>query len=50
MLLEILKTEVKAVILRNNIVDAVSEHLDGLSAHDDMSLIVLNTQAANHDA
>ncbi|MCW8900494.1 MAG: fused response regulator/phosphatase [Gammaproteobacteria bacterium] len=50
MLLEILKTEVNAVNLRNNIVDAVSEHLDGGKAHDDMSLIVLNTQAAIHDA
>ncbi len=44
MLLDILKREVDAPVLRNNIVDAVTTHLDGAKAHDDMSLIVLNTQ------
>jgi CheY-like chemotaxis protein len=43
MLLEILKTETDAIYLRNNIVNAVTNHLDGKKAHDDMSLIVLNT-------
>lgn len=33
-----------AVRLRNKIVDAVSDHLDGEPAHDDMSLIVVDTQ------
>lgn len=44
MLKKVLKTDVNAVSLRNNIVEAVSNHLDGGKAHDDMSLIVLNTQ------
>jgi|LGOV01.1.fsa_nt_gb DNA-binding response OmpR family regulator len=44
MLLDILKTENDAVSLRNNIVDAVTNHLADGKAHDDMSLIVLNTQ------
>ena len=44
MLLDVLKTEVNASTLRNNIVDAVTSHLDGEKAHDDISLIVLNTQ------
>ena len=43
MLINTFKTDSKAVDLRNNIVKAVSEHLDGGKAHDDMSLIVLNT-------
>lgn len=47
MLLEVLKTEVSAPLLRNNIVDAVTRHLDGGKAHDDMSLIVLNTLKTN---
>ena len=47
MLLDLLKTEVSASVLRNNIVDAVTRHLDGGKAHDDMSLIVLNTQKTN---
>ncbi|MFK5913955.1 MAG: fused response regulator/phosphatase [Woeseiaceae bacterium] len=42
-LLEILKIESDAVKLRNNIVEAVSNHLDGDKAHDDMSLVVVNT-------
>lgn len=46
MLLQLLKTDINAVDLRNNIVDAVTSHLDGEKAHDDMSLIVLNTQQA----
>jgi len=44
MLLDVLKTEVNASTLRNNIVDAVTSHLDGEKAHDDISLIILNTQ------
>ena len=44
MLLDILKTDVNAAELRNNIVDAVTSHLNGGKAHDDMSLVVLNTQ------
>jgi len=47
MLLDVLKTDSNASILRNNIVEAVSTHLDGKKAHDDMSLIVLNTQITN---
>ena len=43
MLLEIIKTETDAIYLRNNIVNAVTNHLEGEKAHDDMSLIVLNT-------
>ena len=44
MLTEVLKSDVDATILRNNIVEAVSTHLNGEKAHDDMSLVVLNTQ------
>jgi len=44
MLLEVLGTENDAAKLRNNIVEAVTEHLGGEKAHDDMSLIVVNTQ------
>lgn len=44
MLIEVLKSDVDAAILRNNIVEAVSMHLNGGKAHDDMSLVVLNTQ------
>lgn len=44
MLLDILKTETDAASLRNNIVDAVTSHIGGGKAHDDMSLIVLNTE------
>ena len=44
MLLDILKTDENAVNLRNNIIEAVTNHLDGEKAHDDMSLVVLNTQ------
>lgn len=43
-LLEVLKTNELGSKLRNNIVDAVTSHLDGEKAHDDMSLVVLNTQ------
>jgi len=46
-LLEMLKAETDAATLRNNIVDAVMKHLEGGKAHDDMSLIVLNTQTKN---
>jgi len=49
MLLDILKTENDAASLRNNIVDAVTNHLAGGKAHDDMSLIVLNTQIDTDD-
>ena len=44
MLLDLLTTEIDAPSLRDNIVDAVTKHLNGGKAHDDMSLIVLNTQ------
>ena len=44
MLIDSFKNDVDAAKLRNNIVDAVSKHLNGKNAHDDMSLIVLNTQ------
>ena len=44
MLIDVLKSDVDAVTLRNNIVEAVSTHLNGEKAHDDMSLVVLNTQ------
>jgi DNA-binding response OmpR family regulator len=44
MLLDVLKTTSEGAVLRNNIVDAVTSHLDGEKAHDDMSLIVLNSQ------
>lgn len=44
MLLDVLATETNAPLLRDNIVEAVTAHLDGGKAHDDVSLIVLNTQ------
>ena len=44
MLLDVLKTEVDASKLRDNIVEAVKNHLDEKKAHDDMSLVVVNTQ------
>ncbi|MDH5369225.1 MAG: fused response regulator/phosphatase [Gammaproteobacteria bacterium] len=44
MLLELLTADIDAPSLRNNIVEAVTNHLNGGKAHDDMSLIVLNTQ------
>jgi len=44
MLLAELKNDISAPVLRNSIVDAVTNHLEGEKAHDDMSLIVLNTQ------
>lgn len=49
MLLEQLKTDIFAPALRNTIVEAVTNHLDGEKAHDDISLIVLNTQKTNRD-
>lgn len=49
MLLEVLKTNQLGSKLRNNIVDAVTSHLDGEKAHDDMSLVVLNTQLGEDD-
>jgi CheY-like chemotaxis protein len=45
MLIETFKHDTDAAKLRNNIVEAVTKHLDGKNAHDDMSLIVVNTQA-----
>ena len=45
MLVDVMTTDSNAVMLRNNIVEAVSKHLDGNKAHDDVSLIVLNTQS-----
>lgn len=50
MLLDVLKTDNDGAVLRNNIVDAVTEHLGDGKAHDDMSLIVLNTQKDNTNA
>lgn len=50
MLLEVFATGTNAPLLRNNIVDAVTNHLDGEQAHDDMSLIVLNTKRPANDA
>lgn len=47
MLLEVLGSATHAPVLRNNIVDAVCDHLNGEKAHDDMSLIVFNTQVNN---
>ena len=44
MLIDVLTSEVNAVDLRNNIVEAVTAHLNGEKAHDDMSLVVMNTQ------
>ena len=44
MLLDVLKTDINGAVLRNNIVDAVTNHLGAGKAHDDMSLIVINTQ------
>ena len=49
MLLDVLKTNGNALQLRNNIVEAVSSHLDGKAAHDDMSLVVINTQIAENN-
>lgn len=49
MLIDVLKSEVSAPKLRNNIVDAVSKHLDGEKAHDDISLVVVNTQLNKDD-
>ena len=49
MLLDVLKTNGNAVQLRNNIVAAVSSHLDGETAHDDMSLVVINTQITENN-
>ena len=50
MLIDILKTETDASSLRNDIVEAVTNHLDGEKAHDDMSLIVLNTQVTKNNS
>jgi CheY-like chemotaxis protein len=47
--IKILKTDNNAHILRNNIVEAVTEHLNGEKAHDDMSLVVLNTQLSDKE-
>lgn len=44
MLTETFKHNTDAAKLRNDIVEAVTTHLDGEDAHDDMSLVVLNTQ------
>lgn len=44
MLIETLTSDIDAPMLRNNIVEAVSNHLNGEKAHDDISLVVLNTQ------
>lgn len=44
MLLEVIRSDIDAPVMRNNIVEAVSAHLDGEKAHDDMSLVVVNTQ------
>ena len=50
MLLDVLKTETDAAVLRNNIVNAVTAHIGGGKAHDDMSLVVLDTQRVEHDS
>ena len=50
MLMDVLTTEIDAPSLRNNIVEAVTSHLDGGKAHDDMSLIVLNTQVKKNES
>lgn len=44
MLLDVVKLDVNAKTMRNNIVEAVTHHLNGCHAHDDMSLVVINTQ------
>ncbi|MDH5395339.1 MAG: fused response regulator/phosphatase [Gammaproteobacteria bacterium] len=44
LLLNELKNDITASALRNSIVDGVTNHLNGAKAHDDMSLVVLNTQ------
>ena len=44
MLIDAFQHNTDAAKLRNDIVDAVTTHLDGETAHDDMSLVVLNTQ------
>lgn len=49
MLLDVLKGAENAKQLRNNIVEAVSSHLDGEAAHDDMSLVVINTQSPENN-
>ena len=43
-LLASLGTNISASAVRNTIVNAVTKHLDGEKAHDDISLIVLDTQ------
>lgn len=50
MLLDVLKTETDAAVLCNNIVDAVTAHIGGGKAHDDMSLVVLDSQQVEHDS
>lgn len=44
LLLNEFKNDITASVLRNAIVDSVTNHLNGAKAHDDMSLVVLNTQ------
>ncbi|MDH5600924.1 MAG: fused response regulator/phosphatase [Gammaproteobacteria bacterium] len=44
MLLDTIKSASDSATLRDNIVDVITSHLNGGKAHDDMSLIVLNTQ------
>lgn len=44
LLIESFQNNINAATLRNNIVTAVSSHLNGEKAHDDISLVVLNTQ------
>lgn len=48
-LCEILSSESDAPSLRNNIIAAVTSHLGKEKAHDDMSLIVLNTQKSENN-
>lgn len=43
MLISCLEEDTSAIKIRDNIVDAVTKHLDGGKAHDDMSLVVLDT-------
>lgn len=47
MLISSFDKDINAAALRNTIVEAVTKHLDGESAHDDMSLVVLNTEKKN---
>ena len=49
MLLDVLKTNGSAEQLRNNVAEAVSGHLNGEAAHDDMSLVVINTQITENN-